>query len=40
MGAQRGRIRSLTGRRHHIGHQPLVARLILARNHRACATEG
>ena len=35
MRAQRGRIRSLIGRRHHIGHQPLVARLILARNHRA-----
>ncbi len=33
MRAQRRGIGSLTGR-HHIGHQPLVARLILAGNHR------
>src|SRR5262249_55572862 len=34
MRSQRRRIRSLIPSRHHIGHQPPVARLILARNHR------
>jgi len=34
MRAQPRRIGTLTRRRNHIGHQPLVARHILARNHR------
>ena len=40
MRPQRRSIGNVLGGRHHIGHQPLVAGLILARNHRACATAG
>ena len=40
MRAQRRRIGSSIRRRHHIGDQPLVARLILARNHRRLRHRG